>query len=53
LKFLITPGNELVTATNDGGFAVRYYDKEWRTNTKWPHIISTEVTPYVVIITDE
>jgi hypothetical protein len=41
-----------VTAKDDGGFAVRYYDKEWKINTKWPHIISTEVTPDVVIIAD-
>ena len=35
-------------AKDDGGFAVQYHDKIWKSNMKWPHIISTEVTPYVV-----
>ena len=39
-------------AKDDGGFAVRYYNKNWKSNMKWPHIISTEVNPYVVIFID-
>ena len=39
-------------AKDDGVFLVQYYDKEQKINTKCPHIMSTEVTPYVVIITD-
>lgn len=50
MKFKVNPGDELVTAGNDGGFAVGYHNGlTWAFNSKWPHAISTKVNPGVFI----
>ena len=50
MKFRVNPGDELVTAENDGGFTVGYHNGlTWAFNSKWPHAISTEVNPCVII----
>lgn len=50
MKFRVNPGDELVTAGNDGGFTVGYHNGlTWAFNSKWPHAISTEVNSCIII----